>query len=166
MGNIGRKIEFAANIAIIIVAIMIGGVLVNNYFFKRDPLAPASIQIGTKAPIPDIDWAKNEKTLILVLQEGCRFCSESGPFYQRLITETASKNIQLVAIFPHSIEIGKRYLDTLKVPISDLKNIPFNIIGVTGTPTLLLVNNEGKVSAKWIGKLPNEKETEVLESLR
>ena len=64
------------------------------------------------------------------------------------------------------VEAGKKYLDDLRVPIGNLRNIPFNTIGVNGTPTLLLVNNEGKVTASWKGKLPSEKESEVLNSFR
>src|SRR2546426_7750924 len=156
MSGIGKKIEIVANIATVIVAIMVGVVLVNKYFFPPKSLSIPAVPVGTKISIPDIDWAKNGRTLVLALREGCHFCSESSTFYQRLITEAASKNIQLIAVFPHSVEAGKKYLDDLRVPIGNLRNIPFNTIGVNGTPTLLLVNNEGKVTASWKGKLPSE----------
>ena len=169
MDGIGKKIEITANIAIIFVAIMIGVVLVSKYY-----LAPKSsalpknktVPVGTKLVVPDIDWAKNGHTLVLALNEGCRFCSESAPFYKRLVTEAIGKNIQLVAAFPHPVVTGKKYLENLGVKISDTRQMDFKSIGVSGTPTLLLADSEGKVTASWVGKLQPEKESEVIAQFR
>jgi hypothetical protein len=166
MSNLGKKIEIAANIAIIMVAIMIGVVLVNKYLFKPKSPALQAVPVGAKIFIPEIDWAKNGRTLVLALQDGCRFCSESNTFYQRLIPEAAANKVEVIAVFPHSTETGKMYLDNLKVSISNLRQVPLNTIGVNATPALLLVNNEGQVTTGWIGKLPGEKELEVLKALR
>jgi thioredoxin-related protein len=38
-------------------------------------------------------------------------------------------------------------------------------LGVQGTPTLILVNQDGKVEQSWAGKLPPEQETEVLKRI-
>lgn len=166
MNGIRRKTEIAANIATFAVAIIVGVILVNRHFFTTKSTPLPTVPIGTKISIPNIDWSKNKQTLVLALKEGCKFCTESSPFYQRLITNVASKNIQLVAVFPHSVETGGKYLEELKISISNLRHIPFDTIGVSGTPTLLLVNNEGEVTAGWIGRLPEEKESEVLNSLK
>jgi hypothetical protein len=39
-------------------------------------------------------------------------------------------------------------------------------LGVRGTPTLLLVNNTGKIADFWVGKLSPDKEAEGLRRLR
>jgi len=36
---------------------------------------------------------------------------------------------------------------------------------VDGTPTLLLVNEKGEISNSWVGKIPKEKEKEVISQL-
>jgi hypothetical protein len=37
---------------------------------------------------------------------------------------------------------------------------------VRGTPTLILVDGDGKVADAWVGALPPEKENEVISRLR
>ncbi len=166
MNGIAKKIEISANIAIIIVAIMIGVVLVQRYFFTPKAQAPSTIPIGAKLSLPNVDWAKNGRTLVLVLQEGCRFCTDSAPFYQRIVTEATNTRISLVAVFPQPVEVGLRYLSDLKVPIRDVRQASLKSIGVQGTPTLLLINDNGEVINSWIGKLQPEKESDVLSRLQ
>ena len=88
MRNIHKKIETASNIAIIIVALLFGGVLINRYFVSASPTPTAvenkEIKAGTILPLSEIDWNKSNKNLVLVLSTNCHFCSESTPFYQKL----------------------------------------------------------------------------------
>ncbi len=166
MADIGKKIEIAANIAIIAVAIMIGGVLVQKYVLSPKPQALPSVPLGAKLTLPDVDWAKNNRTLVLALQTGCHFCTDSAPFYQRLVTEASNRNIPLIAVLPQSVEEGRKYLSGLNVAINDIKQSSLSSIGVQGTPTLLLVNGKGEVADAWIGKLPPDKESMALKSLQ
>ena len=43
--------------------------------------------------------------------------------------------------------------------------IDFSAIKIPGTPTLLLVDNNGKVLNVWVGKLDDRHEKEVLKTL-
>ena len=165
MNGISKKIEIAANIAIILVAIMIGALLVQKYFLSTKPPTQTTIPIGMKLSLPNIDWAKNGRTLILALQEGCRFCSESAPFYQRLTQEVANRQIPLVTVIPHPLASGQKYLNEIGVSIGEIRQATLNSIGVRGTPTLLWVNDRGEVTGGWIGKLSPDKEAEVIRSL-
>ncbi len=160
------KLEMAANIAIIVVAIMIGFVVVRNYLYKPASMKPSAPAAGTKLSLPDVYWANSNKTLVIALQEGCGYCSESAPFYQRLVTEASSRNVPLIAVLPQPVEVGKKYLSDLKVSINEVRESPLKSLGVQATPTLLLVNNKGEVTEAWLGKLSPEKESEVLEKLQ
>ncbi len=161
MSKLQKRIELLANIAIIVVAGILAVVLVQRYLLTET--APTQeIAVGTKISIPEVEWAKNGKTMLVVLQKGCRFCSESAPFYQRLAKTAADKNVKLIAVFPHSPAEGRAYLDELGVPITDIRQTSFNSIGVRGTPTLILVDDKGAVAKTWVGKLPTEEESELL----
>jgi len=166
MNKLNKKIELAANLAIILVVILIGIFFVKNYL-----LSPRStpetvdyrIPAGTKVSLPEIDWAQNGQTLLLVLKKGCRFCAESAPFYQRLVSETAAKSgVHLVAVLPQEVNEAKQYLSSLNVPIAEVRQAGLETLGVKGTPTLILVNGKGEVMESWAGKLRAEDETEVL----
>lgn len=167
MNNLYRKTEILANVAIIIVAILIVGVIVRKYLTPVPQEPIAEIPVGNTVPLPDVDWAKNRQTLLLVLKKGCHFCSESAPFYQRLVRETTQhSNVQFVAVLPDPVDEGKQYLNDLGVPLNEVKQGSLAALGVGGTPTLILVDATGKVAASWVGLLRPNKEAEVLNRLK
>jgi hypothetical protein len=100
------------------------------------------------------------------LQAGCHFCSESAPFYQRLARETAQKSgVHLVAVLPQDVAEGSKYLNSLGVPIEDVRQAQLDALGVSGTPTLILIDGKGVVMKSWVGKLSGDREAEVLDQL-
>src|SRR5689334_16072564 len=146
MKNIAKKIEVVANVSIIVAALAFTTVLAKRYFAPVLPLAvpkaaAASIQSGKKADFINVDWGKSDRTLLLVLQAGCHFCSESAPFYQRLARETAQMSgIHIVAVLPQDVAEGSKYLNSLGVPIEDIRQAQLDSLGVSGTPTLILID--------------------------
>ena len=172
MRTLFKRIELLANVAIILVAVLLGVVLVKQLVLNKDnqPVRPTSarreVSRGDKVSVSGVDWAKNSHTLLLVLQEGCHFCTESAPFYQRLIKETSARNdLKLVALLPQSVSEGKQYLDEIGVAIADVRQVSPTQVNVGGTPTLILVNNEGVASDVWSGKLLPDTEAQVLSKL-
>ena len=84
--EIPKKIELAANLAILIVAILLGYLLIQKYFLsKNEQPKPTEIVKGTKISLPNMSWHQKQKTLLLVLQKDCSFCTESMSFYKTLI---------------------------------------------------------------------------------
>ncbi len=164
MKTLNQKIELAANVAIIAVALLLGAALVNRYFWPaRQATVEPHILTGAKVSLRNVDWAKNGQTLLLVLQKGCHFCSESAPFYQRLVQATASRNnLHLIAVLPQDISASQKYLRELNVAIAEVRQATPGSLGTSGTPTLILVDKAGAVTDSWVGRLPPEKEAEVL----
>jgi len=166
-----KRIELVANLAIIVVAILLGVVLVRNYLF-RSPVptqAPATtgIQAGTKLSLPSVDWNSSRQTLVMALSTKCHFCTESAPFYQRLAQECAgNRNVRLIAVFPQTSRESEEYLKGLALNVDDVKQSELGSLGVSGTPTLILLNNEGVVEDSWRGKLNGDREGEVLRRLQ
>ena len=161
MLSLYKRVELVANVAIIIVAVLVGVVLVRNYLLPRtDP--SSKIPVGSKVSLPGAEWDKNGKTLLLALQKDCRFCSESAPFYQRLAQTAAAKGVKLIAVFPGPEAESHEYLKRLAVPITDIRRVSLSSLNISGTPTLILVNSKGEVAAAWTGKISSDKEAEVL----
>jgi hypothetical protein len=181
-----RGIEIAANVAIIFAAVLLGVVLIKNYILPNPgsiegttvqasdpsrrttlpsrPRSDIQIQPGTRITLSGIDWANNGKTLVLAISNQCHFCSESAPFYQRLAKEHGKA--RLVAVLPQSVEQGKEYLTGLNVTVDEIRQAPLISIGVSGTPTLILVDKNGVATNSWVGKLTPAREDDVLGSLR
>ena len=166
-----KKLELAANAAIIIVAILLGVVLVRNYLLPQPKAqqegAPSSIARGTRLSLTGVDWTASRKTVVLALSTRCHFCTESAPFYQRLAREnTKIGNARIVALFPQPVSDGQKYLSDLGVTVDSVLQTSFDKIGVVGTPTIILADEAGAVIDSWRGKLTTDKETEVLNRLR
>jgi len=67
---------------------------------------------------------------------------------------------------PQTSDESKKYLDELGVAIEEVKQAKLDSIGVHGTPTLILVDNQGVVMASWVGKLSADGEADVLRRLQ
>ena len=170
MKNLHKRAELLANIAIVIVAIILGVVLVKRFIMdSNEPPNPAAAQLARaeRVPLEGIEWDKSKYTMLLVLQKGCRYCTESAPFYQRLISETANRSdMKLIALLPDSVADGKQYLNEIGVNISDIRQVSPRKIKVGVTPTLILVDASGVVVDVWRGKLTPETESQVLSTLK
>lgn len=165
MTNLSKRIELLANIAIIVVALVLGGVLVKKYLLPGESAGtpPAAIQPGTQLSLAGTDWAQSDQTLLLVLSDTCHYCTNSAGFYKRLVQEKTTRGgPRLIAVLPQDTEKGKAYLSKLGVSVDEVKQSALDAVGVQGTPTLILLDKAGKVTGSWVGQLPAEKETEVL----
>jgi thioredoxin-related protein len=171
MNPIYKRIELIANIAIIVVALLIGVFTVKRYLLPTSqPIQPeveSGVKTGVKLTLPAVDWEKNRQTLLLVLSKGCRFCTESAAFYQQLARQRGDRqNVRLVAVLPQEISEGQKYLSELGVTVDEIRQALPSALGARGTPTLILVNSAGLVTDSWVGKLPSDKESEVLNRLQ
>src|SRR5712692_6123950 len=83
-----QKIEVGVNVVLVIVAVLLVSVLVKRFYLTRtdqNSRAAQVIDVGTKVDLAGIDWAKNNKTLLLVLSTTCHFCTENAPFYRQIV---------------------------------------------------------------------------------
>lgn len=166
MDNWYKRVELLANVAIIVIAIILGTVLVNRYLLSV-PTSPAvserGIQFGTKLSLPGMEWGRNRRTLLMVLSTNCHYCTESAPFYQKLVQEkTNHTDVGLLAVLPQSVGESQKYLGEHGVKVDDVRQVSPGALNVSGTPTLILVDQSGSVIESWVGKLSPEKEGEVL----
>lgn len=167
-----KRIELLANISIIFAALLVTTLLAKRFIIDR-PSDPGSssaqerVKVGTRVSLPDLDWSQSDRNLILILNKDCRFCTESASFYQRIVTETKNlQGVRVVAALPHELAVSSRYLSGLQVGISEIRQADPTSLGVRGTPTLLLVNKAGLITDIWSGKVPPDKEAEVLSRIK
>lgn len=175
--NLQKNLDILSNIALIICCTLFILFLIKNSFlsnFKAEfntetyPTAndkrlpnfnakPTSFtSVGKQLSNLNVDWAKNQQTLLIVLQKGCRFCDDSIPFYQRLVNELSYQSkTKIIAVLPQNIDEGKNYLKSKKLEIPNVIQADTEQVGARGTPTLLLIDNSGIVLEQWTGKLPN-----------
>lgn len=163
-----KKIEIFTNIAIIVVALVLCAVLVKKFLLTDEPTRKKDIAVGEKVDFEKINWASNKNTLLLVLSKDCRYCTESLPFYQKISQEFGqSPSVKIAAVFPQDVPTAEEYLKTNKLDINQVYQANPSAVGAGGTPTLLLVDENGKVVDTWFGKLmSSDEEEKVLNRLR
>jgi len=166
MSNTTRKAETLVNVAIVVVAAALCAVLAKQYLLTDADARMRGPEVGSKVEVAGVDLSGEERTLLLVLQKGCHFCTESGPFYRRLAREAAARGgrVKLLAVLPQDEEEGRRYLNELGMTIERVARASLRKLDVSGTPTLIMLER-GKVSDVWVGALTPEREREVLAKL-
>ncbi|MCM3871403.1 MAG: redoxin family protein [Pyrinomonadaceae bacterium] len=167
MRNLHQKVQFLANIAIIVVAFSLGGVLVSRYalpiFHQTKNVEDPRIEPGMKLSLSGVDWNKSDKTLLMVLSTNCRYCTESAPFYQRVARQKVGhNNVKLIAVLPQSSGEAQQYLSTHGITVDETRQSVPRAVYARATPTLIVVDKNGSVIESWVGKLPPEKEAEVI----
>lgn len=180
MRRIYRNVQFAANIAILILTPFFALFVVREITYDS-PAAPNAVStvqsskistnaratveiVGKPVPVEGINWKENRKTVVLYLSTTCRYCKESVPFYRRLLKERTNGSAKVVALFTQPENEARSYLDLHGIKADDVISSSLRPLGVTATPTVLLVNENGIVSNYWRGKLNEEKEAEVIAS--
>ena len=74
--------------------------------------------------------------------------------------------MRLMAVLPQPVDEGRRYLNNLGVSINDVVQASLGSVGVSGTPTLILIDNNGVVTGSWVGKLSEGEAANVIAQIR
>jgi len=157
------KLEAAANVTVILMALAVGGLVLTRYVASAR--APRSVAVGEHlAKLPGLDWNQHRRTLLLVLNTGCHFCQDSVPFYQKLAAaqRPGQSDLDIVAVFPNEAEMVNEFIAHEKLPIRSVPGIPVENLRVNATPTLILVNREGRVERSWVGFLTARQENDLV----
>jgi hypothetical protein len=160
------KIEAAANIIVIVLAMVVGSVFLKDRLSTPAP-EPDAVKAGDKlASLDGWDWAAHDQTLVLGLRKGCLFCEDSAPFYQRLTAQQqGGSNSTIVAVFPDAADAVKEVVQSEGLRVHALAGVPLERLKISGTPTLLLVDRSGTVLNAWIGVLSPRQELDVMRSI-
>jgi hypothetical protein len=105
--------------------------------------------------------------LILAMSTTCHFCEESIPFYNKLSDglRNTSGSPTFVALFRESTEQVSAFSQQRGLTVSTVAAVDFRTLHVAGTPTIILLDESGKVVDFWVGKLSTEEEQAVFARL-
>jgi peroxiredoxin len=162
-----NKVEVAANVVVIVLAVVIGSVFLKDRFASRGP-APNEVKAGDQLPgLQAYDWKAHDRTLVLALRNGCHSCEDSMPFYRRLakLEQSNQIGVHLIAVFPDDPAAVRQVVETQQLSIEVVAGFELGQVRVQGTPTLMLVDEKGRVSKAWFGELPAAEEAEVIAAI-
>jgi hypothetical protein len=129
------------------------------------PPAPSAYKIGDRLEeVKGLDITLAEKTLVLYLRSTCKFCTASMPFYRTIAQRSGAARLAVVG--PEPEEVLRDYVDQHSFVPDALVSVPFGRLRFAGTPTLALLDANGRMLAIWRGQLPPNTEAEVRQALR
>jgi hypothetical protein len=166
MNSWAKRVEVATNIAILCAFIMVAALAAQRLLSTRAGARDGQPAIGARVTLAGVDWSKADRTLVLALSTTCHFCSESAPFYKRLLTDASSHGVRALAVLPQPIDSSRAYLAGLGVPLPNIIQRSLGEIDVAATPTLLIVDARGNIQKAWVGKLAADREEQVIAAVR
>jgi rhodanese-related sulfurtransferase len=159
-----RPLGWVLNLASVALIAYIGGVLLAERFWRPQGTGQDrafALEYGRQVPISEVDWARNGHTLVMALSTSCHFCSESAPFYRDLLARQARGHWSAVAILPQRTEMALAYFRQNRYVVDNVRSMSLADLGVSATPTLLLVDARGMLEQAWIGQLTRVEEQDV-----
>jgi len=143
------------NGAIILAVVFLVTSLGQRYYIRQQDSAQT-------ISLPGVDFSQSDKTLLLFLQQDCGVCIESLSFYRR-ITDTFNEasSVQIVLITPAKPEVAHEFFQKEGLSFVSVLQGKKGLLGVTGSPTLILADSNGRVYGSWIGQLSSQQENEL-----
>ncbi len=89
------------------------------------------------------------------------------PFYRKLaeLEQSNQIGVHLIAVFPDDPAVVRQVVETQQLTIEVVPGFELGQVKVQGTPTLMLVDEQGRVSKVWMGELPVAEEAEVIAAI-
>jgi peroxiredoxin len=162
--SLAQKIEVAANIGIVITAVLVAILFIRNYMHRQTGPEHV-IALNTKFALKSVDWQASEKNLVFAVSTTCHFCTESAGFYRRLVEECKQQHVRTIAVLPQPFAESAAYLKGEGVTVDEIRQATLSDLEISGTPTLLLLDRSGVVKQVWFGKLQAEREGDVVTAL-
>ena len=161
-----KRLDLIANIAVIVTSVALLGFLGNSWYESHYAPQPpqAGALIGTTVHLSGVDFAQQGKTLLIAISTTCHFCRDSEPFYRQL-AKAGNFKTHLVAVLPQPQSDAESYVHSSIAPSLQVVSASLDTMGVSGTPTLLLVDGHGKVEKAWVGKLDDAGQKQVQSQL-
>jgi rhodanese-related sulfurtransferase len=127
-------------------------------------LAPP-VKSGDIFRLPGVEWSA-PRTVVLVVSSTCPACNANLPFYRQL---AASKipQVEIVALSQESPAAMGAWLSQNQVNVTTIHTVAnASSLGLSLTPTILILDAGGRVTDLMIRKLDESDQTRVLERIR
>jgi hypothetical protein len=118
--------------------------------------------------VPELAFLRSREALLIYINESCRFCRDSMPFYRKIINERNRLNSGLVLVVAARDEEAniREYIATHGVQADAVVRIPIESDFRQGVvPSVLLLDGERQVRGSWTGVPDATEEMEILDAI-
>lgn len=164
-----EKLEMVTNTMVIAAVLLFGFVIYRSYIHPTESTQQGEPAAGTALPaLPGYSWNQHNETLLLVMRKGCHFCEDSMPFYRKLlqVERDGKTKAHIVSVLPDEEIAAIRLLQQANLNTPVVASYPLSQLNVSGTPTVILVNHDGRVERSWVGEQQAEGQKAILDAIR
>jgi thioredoxin-related protein len=163
--SIKDRVEIVTNILIAVVILMIGTTYLKSHTGHHE----ASLSPGEQINAPHgYKWRNHDQTLVVAVRKGCVYCERSYSLYRRLdgLEHSNTLKAHMVIVMPDDPASGAELLRSQQITSQSIPDTPLGDVKVSGTPTLLLVDANGRLLQSWVGELDSSKAEALVAQLR
>jgi len=125
-----------------------------------------SIAVGQSIPALGLQHDKwSDVNAVLFFRRDCVYCKASLHFYRDLATlkDVSSGRFRLIVVGPDSVSDVSEMLQANRIQPDSIQSLPLTVAGVSGTPTLALLDVNGVIRRLWTGQLQQSEERQALD---
>ncbi len=167
-----RFVERLGQWCFLLMCAAIAAAAINHIVLARSAPPPPEprpvVEPGTALTLPAAATGDGAAgSLLLVLSADCRFCTESMPFYRRLVArpEVQSGQVRLSVVSMEPLERMREYLREHDLAATHVMTVPESGLRVGATPGVVIATRAGVVRESWLGSLPPREEKRVFDAL-
>ena len=164
------RLDKIAAITLTFSFVLLLGVLGSSYYLSRRPDSRSVplVKTGETVRVPGFNAGAAKSVVVLVLSSGCHYCLDDLPFYKQLsaMRKSSGDSIHLLAVLPERTTSAREFLANAGIGADDVISMSPRHLGVQVLPTLLLLNQQGKLQQYWVGELDRKQQQEVFSVLR
>jgi hypothetical protein len=161
--NSRGALEAAANVSFVIgVVLLVSFSAIRTFSTPAHPSAQEGVAVGTSLMPDEHSSAWPNRTVLVVVSSTCRFCTASMDFYRQLSQQVArNAKLSIRFVSAESADTLSGYLQRNGLAGVQIGPLPPGY-SIGGTPTLLMLDRDGRVSHGWLGQLSSEQEEQVV----
>lgn len=164
-----QKSKFRKWVGIVLNVLIIAfGVGLVGFWTKTYILTSESkvLKVGDQISHPEVSPGTGKKGLWVFLKSDCIHCTKSAEFYKTISKEIAeSSNLYFLTVFSKKDSRRAEYLAEIGMSNVNSVQVSYTDLGIVGTPTIVLMDENGIVEELWRGKLSKRREIELKQKL-
>jgi hypothetical protein len=122
-------------------------------------------QVGSVLSLEGVTFAKAPVSLLLVVSPTCKYCLASEHFHSKLLEIARAANTPVYVAVP-ARDGSSHYMHELGASDDAVKEYRQLSLSIPGTPTVLGIDNAGRVRAEWSGLATPADEIEIVNLVR
>jgi thioredoxin-related protein len=133
-------------------------------FGSKPTPRPPAYAAGDTVDVPAAWYSGTDTTLILFARASCTACQNAQPFLTRMVGAMTTRGDVVMAHPGETNEEDAQFAAGLGIKSDYVKAVPAGV-RVRATPTVVIVNRQGRIIGAWEGVVKEENKAAILAAI-